>query len=195
MKKLLFTAITSCCAIVAFSQADTTLTQRLRNFMEANSKTDLEQVLDYTYPKIFTLIPRAQMLEALKKTFDNEQVTLRFESLKTDSVYPIFKMQEGSYAKIRYSMKMIMRFKSKETDPGLKKIDNEFMLSAMQMQYGKDKVTMDSTGNVIMPEIALMVAVKDKYAREWCFINLKEDDPVNSQLFSRVIIDKLATYK
>jgi hypothetical protein len=195
MKKLLFTAITVCWGAIAFSQADPALNERLRNFMEANDRMELEKVLDFTYPKIFTIVPRDQMLEALKKVFDNDQVTLRVDSLQTDSIYPVFKIQQGSYAKIRYTMRMVIRFKSKETDPGLKKLDYEFMFSTMQSQFGKEKVTMDSAGNTIMHETALMVAVKDQYAKEWCFVNLKEGDPITSQLFSKEIIDKLAAYK
>jgi hypothetical protein len=40
-----------------------------------------------------------------------------------------------------------------------------------------------------------MVGVKDEYSKEWCFVNFKDGDPVNSQLFSIEVIDKLTSYK
>lgn len=39
-----------------------------------------------------------------------------------------------------------------------------------------------------------MVAIKDEYAKEWSFVELKEDDPMTEKLFTKELLAKLATY-
>ncbi|MEO6315497.1 MAG: hypothetical protein ABIU63_15810 [Chitinophagaceae bacterium] len=190
MKKLWLVLVIcgACCSL--FAQTDPLLQQRLNYFMEANRQLHFDSVIAYTYPKLFTLVPRDEMLEMLQNSFENEQLTIRLDSLQTDSIYPVFKMQEGSYAKIRYSLNMIMQLK----DSSAAGKEND-LLAAMQAQYGTGKVRLDSAKNIVVQVTALMLAAKDKYARQWCFVNLKDSDPLISQLFTKEIIDKTATYK
>ena len=192
--KLLFIIVGCCCTAVSLAQPGLPLQQRLHQFMEANRRLDFDTVIAYTYPKLFTLVPRDEVKESLVNAFENDQVQIGLDSLKLDSVYPVFSMQGGSYAKIRYSMKMTMHVKNRETDSSKRQEQNEAMLAAMQTQLGKEQVSLDTGGNIIMHVTALMLAAKDKYAKEWCFVNLKDGDPIVSQLFSKEIIDKCATY-
>ncbi|MFT3933197.1 MAG: hypothetical protein QM726_06250 [Chitinophagaceae bacterium] len=191
--KRLFTIFAICLCFTAFSQPVQTLRQRLSGFIEANGAMNLEKVLDYTYPKLFTIAPREQMVEMMKQSFNNEQMSIRLDSLKTDSIYPVFSMQEGSYAKIRYSMKMIMQLKN--TDADQKKKDAEAIRAAMQSQLPAGRSFIDSSGDIIIYTSSVMVAAKDKQSKEWTFMNLKDGDQVVTQLFSKEILDKLATYK
>lgn len=195
MRKIFFCVMAFCCSMLAFSQADTSLPQRLNLFIEANSKMDLEKVLDYTYPKLFTIVPKEQILEIMKASFNNEQMSIRLDSLRADSIYPVFQTKQGSYAKILYSMKMTMHLKKQDADSSKKKENADAMLLAMKSQLGEKRVRMDGAGNIILHVSAVMVAAKDIYADDWCFVNLKDGDPITSQLFSKEIIDKLATYK
>jgi hypothetical protein len=159
MKKVLFILVAVCCGVVAFSQPDTALNRCLSSFIKANSRMDFEKVLDYTYPKLFSIAPRDQMLDLLKKTFDNEQMTIKLDSPQIDFVYPVFQLQKGSFAKILYSMKMMMIFKTKEIDTAGKKEKNELMFSTMKSKFGEKEVRMDSNGNII---------VHIKFNDGWC---------------------------
>ena len=194
MKRLLSTLIVFCFAASVFSQTDPSLQGRLNNFMELNKKLDFEKIMDYTYPKVFTFAPRDQMIAVMKKSFDNEQMTLGMDSLKTDSIYPVFKMQEGSYAKIKYSMLMRIQLKNEGKSEDEKKTINEGMLAGAKSQYG-GKARMDSSGTVTINMDAVMVAIKDKSSKDWTFANLKEGDEMTTKIFSKELLDKLATYK
>ncbi len=194
MKKLVFVALGCFCASLLFAQGDSALNRRIAQFLKANREMNFERVLDFTYPKLFTIAPRDEMAKVLKSSFDNEQMTITMDSLKTTTVFPVFGLAQGSYAKILYSMKMMMELKGKEETAEKQKEKNELMLAAMQSQFG-DKASLDSSGHIILYMNAVMVAVKDSYAKQWCFVNLKENDPLTSQLFSNEILDKLATYK
>lgn len=182
-----------------FAQKDTALERRLQDFLMVNENLDLEKVMDLTYPKLFTIVPKDQMLEVMKNAFDNDEVTIKLDSLRINTILPVFKMENGSYAKVIYSMQMLMAFKDKETDSLTaedKEERNQFMLEHMGKQYGGNNVSIDSaTGAFKINVTSLMVAVKDSYAKEWSFINLKENDPLTNRLFSKALLNKLTTYK
>jgi len=193
VKKYCFLILALIAVVVAAAQPDTVLGRRLEQFMEANRLMNIDRVLDYTYPKLFTIATRNEMADALKTSFDNDAVTIVLDSVVADSVYPVFRMREGSFAKIRYSMKMIMRVKGRETDSVQQKKNALQILAAVRAQYGPQAGT-DGGGNIVIHTMAVMVAVKDAYAKEWCFVNLKEEDPVTTQLFSNDVLARLATY-
>lgn len=194
MKPFFVSLLAICFTLAGFTQQQPQLQARLQRFMELNQALNFDSVLAYTYPKMFTIVPRDEMKEGLENAFDNDQVKMGLDSLKVDSVYPVFSMQGGSYAKISYSMKMIMQFKHRETDSTKQQQQNEFILSAMQTQMGKEKVSVDAGGNIIIRMTSQMLAVKDKYAKDWCFVNLKDGDPILNQLFTKEILDKSATF-
>lgn len=194
MKKLVFAVIGCFYATLLFAQEDSLLNRRIAQFLKANTEMNFERVLDFTYPKLFTIAPRNEMAKMLQAGFSNDQVSISLDSLKTTAVFPVFTLAQGSYAKVVYTMKMQMQLKNTETSPEKQKEKNEMMLAVMQSQFG-ERVSMDSSGLIIAYTSAVMVAVKDSYTRQWCFVNLKENDPLTRQLFSTEVLEKLATYK
>ncbi len=44
-------------------------------------------------------------------------------------------------------------------------------------------------------KLAVVVAIKDSYSREWTFINYIEDEPLADMLFSKELISKLSEFK
>ena len=82
------------------------LEQRLADFMKVNDEMDFEKVMDYTYPKLFTLAPREQLVKVMKDAFSSEEVKIELDSMRVDTVFAVFKIGDGSYAKVRYSMNM-----------------------------------------------------------------------------------------
>ena len=184
---------------ILFGQKDSSLERRLAEFMQVNDEMDLNKVLDYTYPKLYTIVPRDQMLEALQNTFDNESVSIRLDSLHVTTIYPVFTLENGSYAKVIYSMNMLMAFKDNKEDsltPEKKKERDDFMLSSLSEQYGAGNVSIDPvSGYLKIKMVSPMVAAKDEYAKQWSFVNFKADDPITNRLFSKEILKKLAAYK
>ena len=199
MKKI--SLLLSCLFIqlILLAQKDTTLEHRLAEFMQVNEKMELNKVLDYTYAKLYTIVPREQMLEVLQNIFNNEEMSIRLDSLRIDSIYPVFKLENGSYAKVIYSFNMFMAYKystEDSTSTEEKTEKNDFMVSALGAQYGKDNVSIDpTTGSLKIQITSPMVAAKDQYAKQWSFVNLKEKDPLTDRLFSKEVLKKLATYK
>lgn len=200
MKKLLFALLTLIFFACNSSQKQTNdnaseaaLDKRLSEFMKANDDMNLEKVIDYTYPKLFEIVPRKDLLKAMEDGFDNEEVKVQLDSLKVDSLYPIFNIGKDSYAKVQYSMLMLMNY-----NPGdsTNNEENDRILQSLAAAYGEEKVSLDAaTGTIRIHVSSPMVAIVDKYAKEWSFVNLKENDPMTDKLFSKELLEKLATYK
>lgn len=202
MKKLLFVlSVLIFCACgsskkkVASTDGGATLEQRLADFMKANDEMNFETVMDYTYPKLFTIAPRKDLLKAMKDAFNTDEVKIELDSLRIDTVFSVFKIGDGSYAKVKYSMNMLLDFSiAKDSiDTGDKK--NDFVLQSIAAKYGAENVSKDeNTGIIKIRNTSNMVAIKDEYAKEWSFVNLTEDEPMINKLFSKEVLDKLATY-
>lgn len=177
------------------AETGNSLEQRVAEFMKVNDNMDLDKVLDYTYPKLFEIVPRADLEQAMKDGFNNEEMKVELDSLQVIKVHPIFVEGKGSYAKIDYSMVMIMKFKQDSAGSDNSET-NEMIRASMAQKYGEENVTMDNTTGILRIHMASpMVAAKDEHSKEWTFVNLKEGDAMINKLFRKEILDKLATYK
>ena len=190
-----------------------TLETRLSEYMKLNDEMNLDKIMDYIYPKLFTIASREELLKAMKDGFNNDDVKIEIDSMKVEKIHPVFEMNNGSYAKVDYSMIMVMDFKRTDDrdvteNPEQKDANSDgetespkddddqtdFMVKIMSEKFGKENVSLD--GKRIKIRVSSpMVAVKDKYAREWSFVNLNKEDGSIEKIFSKELLDKLDTYK
>lgn len=169
----------------------TSLENRLTEYMQLTKEMKLEKLMDYIYPKLFTIAPKDQMLEAMKQGFSNEEVKVTLDSMKVVKIHPVFESGKGQYAKVTYSMIMVMNF----TDKEMPAEQMEFIKESMGEKYGTENLAIDAqTGALRIRQANHMVAAKDEHAKEWSFLSIKEDDPTMNKLLSKEIQDKLATY-
>jgi hypothetical protein len=162
---------------------------RLETFMQHNRLMDFDKVLDYTYPKLFTIAPREQVKEAMENAFNNEEIAITLDSIKVVKIYPIFAASQHRYAKLTYSMIINMRPNGEDST------DITMFLELMQTQFGEKNVTIDKTGNGIniFQEVD-MAAIKDDLSPEWTFVNLKKEDPLMEMLFEKDLIARFYSY-
>ncbi len=194
---LVFCACGSSKKKVETAHNGSSMEQRLTEFMTLNEEMNLEKIMDYVYPKLFTIVSRKDLLQAMKDGFNSEEVKIDIDSMKLDKIYPTFEMDNASYAKINYSMVMLMNFnQTKDTTDKVDPEQNEFMRKTMAAEYGEENVSVDETTGVIkIKASSIMVAVKEQSDKEWYFVNLKEEDPMMTKIFSKEVIEKIGTYK
>lgn len=171
--------------------------QRLTEFMKLNEEMNMEKIMDYVHPKLFTIVPRKDLLQAMKDGFNSEEVKVDIDSMKVDKIHPVFEMDNASYAKINYSMLMLMDFNNAaDSTAEVDEEQSEFMRKTMAAEYGEENVSVDeATGIIKIRASSIMIAVKEKSDKEWYFVNLKEEDPMMTKIFSKEVIDKIGTYK
>ena len=192
MKRLFLMWLGILSYMVAIAQKDTSLDARVTAFFKANTDMDLKEVLDYIYPKLFTLVTREEMLASMERTFDNENVNIRLDSLRVDTLYPIIQDPAGRFARINYSMNLIMQIKNENIDSaGNGSKDRTIQILASQ--YGNVKYDKEKDLYIIVAHTA-MVAVKDSFATDWCFVNLKKGDQVMDLLLPKEVLEKLNSF-
>jgi hypothetical protein len=178
-------------SVAGKAQQDARLLARLDSMMLVTQEMNLEKILDYTYPKLFTIATREQMADAMKSSFETEDFKTTLDSLKIGKVHPVFSTKEGKYAKISHTMLMRMHFT--ET---IEEEQSKAVIPAMEKEFGIGKVRFDKEKNTIIISLnSEMVAIQDEYAAEWCFVNYNEEDSLVNLLFSKEVIEKLKEYK
>lgn len=181
-------SITLC--VTALAQQDPKLTARIDSMMKITQASDFEKLLDYTYPKLFTIAPREQLLEAMKNGLDTEEFSVTMDSVKVTAVYPVFTLQGGQYSKIKHTMLIRMKFKKPMTEEQVTNV-----VPGMEEVFGKGNIRLDRANNtLVISKLAEMVAIKDEYAKEWSFVTYNENDDTIALLFTKELIQKLKEY-
>lgn len=194
MRKMMLVAfivtIGACCQ----AQNDTSLLNRLTAILKFTQAKDFTKIMDYTYPKLFTLAPRDLLIESMKNSFETEEFLIELDSAKIDSIYPVFRINDTSYVKIKHSM--IMRMKYTEPFDTTDKESIEMFVNLMAQSFGKENVRFDGAANSInifmRPDL---VGIKVNPSSPWTFVNLDEDNPAMLELlFNRQVLDKLEEF-
>ena len=74
---------------VLFSSAqsnDPALNKRLLEYLAANKELNFEKIMEYIHPKLFEIVPKEMMIQAMKQTFENDQLKVSLDSMDIISV-------------------------------------------------------------------------------------------------------------
>lgn len=191
MKRALILIFLPLISLAARSQEDPEMVTRLEKLMKATQALDVSTILDYTYPKLFTLVPRETMVGIMEQSFDSDELSVSLDSVAVQKVFPIFSIAEGKYAKVLHTMVMRMKMKSEGSDTEVAQ-----MMNVLAEKYGKENVRYEPKVNtVVIFRLAVIVAVKDEFSKDWTFINYMEEEPLAEMLFSKELINKLREFK
>jgi hypothetical protein len=189
---LLLTLIAASGSVQA--QSDTSLINRLNAMLKYTQVKDLEKVMDYTYPKLFTIAPKDQLIQAMREAYETDDYIIELDSVAVKTIFPIFKINDTSYVKVNHTM--LMKMKYKDPYDTANRESTGLMITLMEATYGKGNVRFDPAANSLnifmVPDI---VGIKPKTGL-WTFANLDEDNPAMfDMLFSKQVQDKLKEFK
>ncbi len=108
---------------------------RLDQYMEVMKAGNYTGSLDYTYPKLFTIVPKPVMAEQLDKTFNSEDgIKITFGESNILKIHDeVVEVKEELFTFVDYDMIMYMSIKDTS---GV-----SFMLPMFNSMYGEDNVT------------------------------------------------------
>lgn len=198
MKKWLICTLTGLMVtVLASAQEDRRLAERLDSALHYTSISDLEKLMDFTYPKLFTLVPKEQMLETLKSGLVNDEFIATVDSVKVVRIFPVFTSGKGKYAKLLHTMRLNMQFREAlDTSAGG---EVEELMKSMRQTFGEGKVSFNKkTNTVSVMTLVSMVAIKDEQSPEWTFVTFdddEEDHELGAVLFPEEVLQKLKTYQ
>jgi hypothetical protein len=177
-----------------FAQADTMLSKRLNQILAYTQEKNTSKILDYTYPKLFTIVTRSMMTEALNGMYDTEEFTTTMDSLFAINIHPVFIVEGKEYCKIVHNMIMRMNFKE-PTDTTGEESEADFLLALMGEKYGKENVRFDKMNNSLVIKFTPdMIAVKEN--NTWYFANYDDENPAMLDLlFSKAVQKKYKEFQ
>jgi len=194
MKSIFLSLLFLVFGIIGKAQQDTSLVNRVNQMLNLTQVKDLEKVMDFTYPKLFTIAPRKALIEVMKNTYETDEYIIELDSVNVVTIFPVFKINDTSYAKVKHTM--LMKMKYKEPYDTADKESKDLMVSLMQQKFGEGNVRFDPIANSLnifmVPD---MVGIKTK-SSNWTFANLNEDNPAMlNMLFSKQVLNKLKEFK
>ncbi|MFT7351238.1 MAG: hypothetical protein ACI9XR_000976 [Flavobacterium sp.] len=173
---------------IGFSQTLETLKADTKKMYEASYIMNYDEVTNFTYPKVFDLIPKEKMLEMLEQTFNNETMRIRLVTVDPKFVYSdIQKIENKNVAVVNYNNAMRIIFEQKMTDEeGTKMVENfKSAGNYLVANFEKERNALYLEGP------ATMIAVADKTTKnEWKFLNYEKGQ---SQMATTVLGESLVT--
>jgi len=187
MKKISQLFIILLISIAGFSQTDTSLTRRLKDYTRVCVELNIEEMLEYMHPSLFELAPKDQLIEILKNVYDNDATKIKIEKIENHSISDPFTLKGVKYCKVDYNMEMSLRFKdeSKLSDTTL----ISSMLSTLKSTLiGKDVSYNASTKQFIIKGSDVLIAIKDP-STTWLFLNYDGTNELVKKLFPPEVIE------
>lgn len=186
MKKLLYSALFLLAAFNGFSQDAASLKAGAQKVLDFTVKQDYNVLLDMTYPKIYDIAPREQMLESMKQTFEgNEGFRVKMVQSPPNFVFgDIKKIGNQSFAVINYDNAMQIIW-----DEALPADEVDTYIALFKENMKTNDITYDAPNKTMnIKSKAKMVAVADELTKkEWKYLTY------NEQLFTMLFDEKIKT--
>lgn len=156
--------------------ADPALSSRIQEYLSYTKQLDFDKAMDYMHPKLFTIAPKAQLVQSMEQAFHNEEMKFTFDSMAIVAISPVYKFAKASYHKIDYFMGMTIAL-GDSIDLSNKEMA-AIMLQSFQAGFPKKKITIDAPNNAIkVSGRELMFAIKDAAVEDWMFLGYDRSNP------------------
>ena len=167
-------------------EALTTLKGDLETYKNATMKGDVDSLMGFVYPTIFTISPKEAMTSMFKEMYASGKMP-KINKMDFTKIHPVEKFDKGSFTTIDYAMNMEM------TLGKLKPEMKSQMLEMIKVQMGENsKVSLDDKTNTFhIEKQAVLIAIKEG-KESWKFIEKVQTAPlVQAKLLPAQIIEKL----
>lgn len=166
MKRLL-PALFVLLSLNASGQPDSSLTQRIYQYLDANCHLDIPTVVNFVYPKLFTIVPKSEIEKQIRQAFDSPDMAIHLEACRIDSIHAPFSLEKGTYTKVDYSFRMLMTFRDDTSD--LREV-----AELIRSQFGPEAKYDDSKRTIIIPVKSDMLAIRNEHSPDWTFIDYRK---------------------
>lgn len=157
--------------LFSISQAQTLEELKLetKKVYDASYNIDFDAILNYSYPKLFELVDRAQMTQVLESNFQNPEFSVRFVYPNTAFTYSeLKKINQQTFCVVRYNGAIRMKYGKPLTE----QLANGMLTTFKQHMTGK-KVSYEKERNSFLIEgESVMIAIADNTTQnKWRFLN------------------------
>lgn len=153
----------------ATAQDKMLLEERAKKTMLHTVNGEYDKLLDYTYPKVFTIVPREQLAAMFKEALKGEGFTAQVVKSPPNFKFgEIKKIDNSYYSMIEHDLSMNMVFDEPIPDDEL-----ELTLSTFKAGMETNDITYDKpTKTLKIKKRSKMLAIADESTKnEWTYIN------------------------
>lgn len=157
---------------------------------------DFDLLLEMTYSKIYDIIPKDMMLQAIKSIFEgNDEISIEIlNKIPEYKISDIFTTEDKTkdYAFLSYSLKMKMIFNNKTYEDDETR---ETMINMMKIQGIDVSFETNNTLNAVIKN-SITIFINDENTKNtWKTIRYDSDSPMFYQILPAEIIKHAKTYK
>ncbi len=186
--KIKLTILFVLASVFGFSQSLESMKIEIQKIYDLTIEKKYDIILESTYPKLFEIVPKQAMKEAMNNMFDNEQMTLTIEKVNPAFTFSEVLVIDGAkYYIIEHNNKMTMKFKEELGD------GKEFILAGLKESMTGYTVTLDEkTETFIVDGKAKMIAISDKLTNgTWKYINYNGESPMMEKVLGKEVLKQL----
>lgn len=162
-------------------QDRTDITSRLDEYFDYTKVNDFSNMMDYVYPKVFTLATKEQMV-AVFEGLETMGIGLNVDEIGLTTLAPLTEEGEKRFAVINYSIKVRLELltPNMQSDQVIESLKSSFKVSynATNMAYNEETKELSFDGS------KYVLAVKDpEYDSDnWYFLEYDESNPMAAQM-------------
>ncbi|MFK7904216.1 MAG: leucine-rich repeat domain-containing protein [Chitinophagales bacterium] len=156
--------------------------QAFTEFFLAVEQKNNEKLLDMTYPKLFELVPKEQLLGAINEINRDSTINILIHNSVIEEVSESMEIDRAKYAIITYSFEMTMSFNDLEEENDEENSFEEegfdvltITYEMLSVSYGKENMTLDKENNSLYIKQLhnRAFAIKAANSTSWTFLENK----------------------
>ncbi len=187
MKKLILPLLLITCALT-FAQDKKSLEDRAVKMGNHTINGEFDQMINYTYPKVFTLFPKEALLESFKSMLKGDEFTITIVKAPLNFKFgEIKKIDNAYYSIIHHDLVMDMAFNEPLEDDEI-----DMMLDILKSAMKTNEVSYTKeTKTIRIKKRAEMVAISDEISNhQWTYLN-NDGSPLLKKLLPEKAINEL----
>lgn len=189
LKLLLFAVFTTVALNVHAQGNRQAIEKDFNQYLTFLLNKEFDKSMDYMVEELFTVAPRASMIQVMESAFNNPEIDI---ALKDPKILDIGKSEliDGKhYALLNYSVVMTMRLKQQALDA----VTLESVKASLEQSFGTGNVSYDNeSGTFIINSKKGVYAVSKNGTNNWKFVSIeKEQKELMEKLLPKKLVEKI----
>lgn len=189
-KQIIFLLACILFTTISFSQDLNALKAEIQKTYDATIALNYDKILDYTYPKLYKLVPRDKMKEALIATFNGtDEMKVKILAVDPNFNYGEIKtIDDQKICLVKHNLSMEITLN--ET---LEEEDVEMMIDLLKSSMETEDITFDKKKTTFkINKIATMIAISDELTKnQWRFLNKDKENKLMAMLLNKKVVKEL----
>lgn len=184
MKKILL--LVALVVNLNYSFAQTTKQNIERDFINFNqliSEKNIDAALEYSYPKLFEIIPKEKMKSLLEAVYKMPNIEYKISTPIINAISDVKSIDNIDYVKIQYISPFEMKMKDIDLNDEHKL---QMLLQSFENKFGKANVDLDKTSGFFKINAQKeVIAISTNNQNDWKFVTI--DNPRMKVLLEKII--------